>query len=126
MYIFPLLLHQPAHRPLDFADVSMANRATARMAKLVDAWDLKSPARKGVPVRFRLRAPSKIKGLRAKANANPCSFLLLEIAAEMESKPAGIFKRKPLHWVSRSFNHGEVTSENNRNDESVGLDEQQR
>ena len=31
--------------------------ATARMAKLVDAWDLKSPARKGVPVRFRLRAP---------------------------------------------------------------------
>ena len=32
--------------------------ATARMAKLVDAWDLKSPARKGVPVRFRLRAPS--------------------------------------------------------------------
>ena len=27
------------------------------MAKLVDAWDLKSPARKGVPVRFRLRAP---------------------------------------------------------------------
>jgi len=34
----------------------------------------KIPARKGVPVRFRLRAPSKIKGLRAKANANPCSF----------------------------------------------------
>ena len=33
------------------------HRATARMAKLVDAWDLKSPARKGVPVRFRLRAP---------------------------------------------------------------------
>ena len=60
----------------DFADVAMANRATARMAKLVDAWDLKSPARKGVPVRFRLRAPSKIKGLRAKANANPCSFLV--------------------------------------------------
>lgn len=51
-------------------------RATARMAKLVDAWDLKSPARKGVPVRFRLRAPSKIKGLRAKANANPCLFLV--------------------------------------------------
>lgn len=44
------------------------------MAKLVDAWDLKSPARKGVPVRFRLRAPSKIKGLRAKADANPCLF----------------------------------------------------
>ena len=40
-YIFPSLLH----------------RATARMAKLVDAWDLKSPARKGVPVRFRVRAP---------------------------------------------------------------------
>ncbi len=44
------------------------------MAKLVDAWDLKSPARKGVPVRFRVRAPSKIKGLRAKANAGPCLF----------------------------------------------------
>ena len=29
------------------------------MAKLVDAWDLKSPARKGVPVRFRVRAPNK-------------------------------------------------------------------
>ena len=36
--------------------------------------DLKSPARKGVPVRFRLRAPSKIKGLRAKADASPCLF----------------------------------------------------
>ena len=60
----------------------MANRATARMAKLVDAWDLKSPARKGVPVRFRLRAPSKIKGLRAKANANPCLFVLLKTAME--------------------------------------------
>lgn len=44
------------------------------MAKLVDAWDLKSPARKGVPVRFRLRAPSKTKGLRAKADASPCLF----------------------------------------------------
>ena len=43
IYIFPTLLH----------------RATARMAKLVDAWDLKSPARKGVPVRFRVRAPNK-------------------------------------------------------------------
>ena len=29
--------------------------------------DLKSPARKGVPVRFRLRAPSFNKGLLAKA-----------------------------------------------------------
>ena len=29
------------------------------MAKLVDAWDLKSPVRKDVPVRFRLRAPNK-------------------------------------------------------------------
>ena len=37
----------------------LLHRATARMAKLVDAWDLKSPARKGVPVRFRLRAPSQ-------------------------------------------------------------------
>lgn len=52
------------------------HRATARMAKLVDAWDLKSPARKGVPVRFRLRAPFKIKGLRAKADANPFLFLV--------------------------------------------------
>ena len=37
--------------------IRLPDRATARMAKLVDAWDLKSPARKGVPVRFRLRAP---------------------------------------------------------------------
>ena len=43
IYIFPTLLH----------------RATARMAKLVDAWDLKSPACKGVPVRLRVRAPIK-------------------------------------------------------------------
>ena len=38
--------------------------ATARMAKLVDAWDLKSPARKGVPVRFRVRAPSISRACR--------------------------------------------------------------
>jgi len=36
-------------------------------ARLILARDLKSPARKGVPVRFRLRAPSFNKGLRAKA-----------------------------------------------------------
>jgi len=29
----------------------------ARVAKLVDAWDLKFQARKGVRVRFPLRAP---------------------------------------------------------------------
>ena len=46
-----LARHEPLRRLL--------HRATARMAKLVDAWDLKSPARKGVPVRFRLRAPNK-------------------------------------------------------------------
>ena len=46
----PLVCNEPPRRPL--------HRAAARMAKLVDAWDLKSPARKGVPVRFRLRAPS--------------------------------------------------------------------
>src|SRR3546814_16712738 len=57
MYIFPLLLHQPQLAHLLQADVHKVDRATARMAKLVDAWDLKSPARKGVPVRFRLRAP---------------------------------------------------------------------
>jgi hypothetical protein len=32
-------------------------RPAARMVKLVDTRDLKSRARKGVPVRFRLRAP---------------------------------------------------------------------
>lgn len=79
----------------------MANRATARMAKLVDAWDLKSPARKGVPVRFRLRAPSKIKGLRAKANANPCLFPLLKNCHGAEPKPLGIFRREPLHSALR-------------------------
>src|SRR3546814_224715 len=82
MYIFPLLLHQPQLAHLLQADVHKVDRATARMAKLVDAWDLKSPARKGVPVRFRLRAPSKIKGLRAKADANPCSFLVRYFGAQ--------------------------------------------
>ena len=47
--------------------------ATARMAKLVDAWDLKSPARKGVPVRFRLRAPY-IKGLHDITHAGPSFY----------------------------------------------------
>jgi hypothetical protein len=58
MYIFRPLLHSV--RTARFTGVSSTrlDRATARMAKLVDAWDLKSPARKGVPVRFRLRAPS--------------------------------------------------------------------
>lgn len=80
----------------------LLHRATARMAKLVDAWDLKSPARKGVPVRFRLRAPSKIKGLRAKADANPCLFLacfftprqLLTPAASPWISAASIFARR--------------------------------
>ena len=31
--------------------------ALARMAKSVDAWDLKSPGRKAIPVRVRVRAP---------------------------------------------------------------------
>jgi hypothetical protein len=35
----------------------------ARMAELVDAGDLKSPGFMAVPVRFRLRAPSKIRKL---------------------------------------------------------------
>ena len=63
MYIF-LALAAPgqALANLIFASLHKACRATARMAKLVDAWDLKSPARKGVPVRFRLRAPYKTKG----------------------------------------------------------------
>ena len=41
--------------------------ATARMAKLVDAWDLKSPVRKDVPVRFRLRAPNKSRAFTLSA-----------------------------------------------------------
>jgi hypothetical protein len=58
MYIFPAL------------------GATARMAKLVDARDLKSLVRKDVPVRPRLRAPFKIKGLRALLQVGPCWFLV--------------------------------------------------
>lgn len=63
MYIF-----RPSAAPASMLSVPLIrrftrlDRATARMAKLVDAWDLKSPARKGVPVRFRLRAPYKTKG----------------------------------------------------------------
>ena len=55
------------------------------MAKLVDAWDLKSPARKGVPVRFRLRAPSFNEGLLAKATQAfvRLRFALLAFAASI-------------------------------------------
>ena len=49
----------------------LIHRATARMAKLVDAWDLKSPARKGVPVRFRLRAPTIIFSGEIKITRKP-------------------------------------------------------
>jgi hypothetical protein len=38
----------------------LESRRAARMVKLVDTGDLKSPACKGVPVRFRLRAPAHI------------------------------------------------------------------
>lgn len=57
MYIFLSLL-QALDGLMPITAPVPRDRATARMAKLVDAWDLKSPARKGVPVRFRLRAPS--------------------------------------------------------------------
>ena len=43
----------------DQSFLTTLNSATARMAKLVDAWDLKSPVRKDVPVRLRVRAPNK-------------------------------------------------------------------
>ena len=58
----PLYIHPPVTQAwvLRFSKTrrfDALHRATARMAKLVDAWDLKSPVRKDVPVRFRLRAP---------------------------------------------------------------------
>ena len=52
------------------------------MAKLVDARDLKSLVRKDVPVRPRLRAPFKIKGLRAISHVGPCSFLVRNTSGE--------------------------------------------
>ena len=52
-----------------------STRATARMAKLVDAWDLKSPVREDVPVRFRLRAPNKSRACTLSA-CRPFVFLL--------------------------------------------------
>ena len=60
----PLYIHPPVTQAwvLRFSKTrrfDALHRATARMAKLVDAWDLKSPVRKDVPVRFRLRAPNK-------------------------------------------------------------------
>ncbi len=50
------------------------HRATARMAKLVDAWDLKSPVRKDVPVRPRLRAPNKSRACQTVQSAGPFCF----------------------------------------------------
>ncbi len=62
--------------------------------------DLKSPARKGVPVRFRLRAPSFNKGLRAKATQAfvRFRFAVLAIAASMteRSSKSGTTKPSPM------------------------------
>ena len=52
------------------------------MAKLVDARDLKSLVRKDVPVRPRLRAPFKIKGLHAISHVGPCLFLVRNTSGE--------------------------------------------
>ena len=55
--------------------VRPSHSATARMAKSVDAGDLKSLARKGVPVRVRLRAPSSVPGYSYKPLSEP-AFLV--------------------------------------------------
>ena len=44
---------------LEYAPQFVVDLLSARVVKLVDTRDLKSLARKGVPVRLRLRAPIK-------------------------------------------------------------------
>ena len=45
---------------LEYAPQFDVDLLSARVVKLVDTRDLKSLARKGVPVRLRLRAPTNI------------------------------------------------------------------
>ena len=46
---------------LEYAPQFVVDLLSARVVKLVDTRDLKSLARKGVPVRLRLRAPNTKK-----------------------------------------------------------------
>ncbi|MEY3861730.1 MAG: hypothetical protein RIR60_96 [Pseudomonadota bacterium] len=46
---------------LEYAPQFVVDLLSARVVKLVDTRDLKSLARKGVPVRLRLRAPNAKK-----------------------------------------------------------------
>ena len=80
------------------------------MAKLVDAWDLKSPVRKDVPVRFRLRAPNKSRAcmrffVQALCflfrNSESCSAIFLFCPSP------GVL---PKHENSRQPNHRQTPS----------------
>ena len=84
--------------------------ATARMAKLVDAWDLKSPVRKDVPVRFRLRAPNKSRAcMRFFVQALCFLFRNFEsCSAILHFRPSpGVL---PKHENSRQPNHRQTPS----------------
>lgn len=84
------------------------HRATARMAKLVDAWDLKSPARKGVPVRFRLRAPyiSRAYRFRGKPFLLGASFRVYTVSVSRARGETGT--------RDSTLGHGEARNQPNR------------
>lgn len=55
------LLRKMQTKVLEYAPQFVVDLLSARVVKLVDTRDLKSLARKGVPVRLRLRAPNTKK-----------------------------------------------------------------
>ena len=52
------MLRKKQTKVLEYAPQIVVDLLSARVVKLVDTRDLKSLARKGVPVRLRLRAPN--------------------------------------------------------------------
>ena len=56
---------------LEYAPQFDVDLLSARVVKLVDTRDLKSLARKGVPVRLRLRAPTNIFSSSSNIQSRP-------------------------------------------------------
>ena len=56
---------------LEYAPQFDVDLLSARVVKLVDTRDLKSLARKGVPVRLRLRAPTNIFSQSSNVQSSP-------------------------------------------------------
>ena len=73
---------------------SRIHRATARMAKSVDAGDLKSLARKGMPVRVRLRAPYSSE-LAGASRCSPDELSAIRRATRQQSQADN--RKQPRH-----------------------------